>query len=107
MAGIGKRVPIKIVEQSPVMTGGNWVNNETTILRAWADMKLTSSFRVNNDQAQFGEMIEFRFRYRSEISIDTNTRLIYDGKRYTLHSITKEKGKRFYWIAKCQAKTFK
>lgn len=107
MADIGKRVPIKLVNQTPVLTGSNWVNNDTTLLNTWADLKTRNGFRgVENGQVQLGQFFEFRFRYREEIDINANTRLIYDGKRYTVHSIQKENGKKFYWIVTCQSKTF-
>lgn len=107
MAGIGARKQIKIVSETPVLTNGNWVANDTTLLNAWADFKIKNGFRgVENGQAQLGQFFEFRFRYREEIAIDANTRLIYDGKKYTVHSIQKENGKKFYWIVTCQSKTF-
>lgn len=98
---------IKLVDESPVLTNGNWVANETTVLRAWAELTTRNGFRsVENGQAQLGQFFEFRFRYRDDISASVNTRLIYDGKKYTLHSLSKEGGKRYYWVATCQAKTF-
>lgn len=104
-SGIGKRVQIKLVDETPVLNNGNWEPASITILRTWADLKQKNSFRdVQNGQAQFGQFFEFRFRFRGDITVGVNTRLIYDGNKYTLHGLIKEDGKRFYWVATCQSK---
>lgn len=106
--GIGNRKPIKFIDESPAVTSGNWVADATTILRSWAEVRERSSTRISdNGKAQFGKFFEFRFRYRGDtINVNANTRVVYDGRKYAVQSISKENGNRFYWIAVCEAKTF-
>lgn len=105
---IGNRKQIKLINETPTLTGGNWVTSSTTILRAWAEIRSSSGFRsVYNGQAAIGRFFEFRFRHRGDtIDVTADTRLVYDGEKYAIHSVEKEKGGRFYWIVRCQAKDF-
>lgn len=108
MAGIGSRHQIKIIDQTPVITDSNWQTEATTILRTWADVKLRSDSRVvMSGQAQLSKFFEFRFRFRGTIELNANTRIVYQGDRHTIHSIERESQKDFYWIVRCQAKSFK
>lgn len=106
MAGIGQSRPIKLVDETPVLSGGNWVAGNETILRAWANVKRKSGFREASGQAVLGQFFEFTFRYRGDISINANTRLIYDGRKLTVHSLEKKDEQQFFWILTAEAKTF-
>lgn len=107
MAGIGARKPIKLINETPSISGRNWAASSETILRTWADVRSTSGFRTStNGQAELGRLFEFKFRYQGDIEINANTRLVYDGQRYAIHTCEKDKQKQFYWIVRCQAKSF-
>lgn len=107
MAGIGSRVQIKVIDQTTVIQDKNWKTEATTILRTWAEVRLRSSSRLlQSGQAQLGKFFEFRFRYRGSIELNANTRIVYNGERHTLQSAKRENQKDFYWIVRCDAKSF-
>lgn len=104
---IGQRKPFKLVDETPTRVNGEPVPKQVTILRSWADVRSISSNRaVENNQTKIGKLFEFRFRYRSDISVNQNVRLVYDGKRYTIQSIEKDKQKKFYWTIRVEQKSF-
>jgi SPP1 family predicted phage head-tail adaptor len=107
MAGVGTRHLISLVDETPVKTDGEWVPSTTTILRTWADVRERSGSRaVQNDQTLLDKFFEFKFRWNGDIQINANVKLVYDGRRYTIHSLEKQHQKKFYWILQAQVKSF-
>jgi hypothetical protein len=103
MAGIGQRVAIKLIDQTPVISNKNWTDQQTTILRTWADLKVRNANRVTEGgQAMMTQLFEFRFPYRDDITIKANTRLVYFKKRYAIHSVVSDN---FYTTVTCESKT--
>ncbi len=107
MAGItsiGNRKPFKLIDESPVLTSGNWEPSKKIILRAWANVRQISSSRdAVNGQAGLTQFFEFKFPYRKDIPVNANIRLIYMGKKYTVHSINRDE---FMTTILSQSKTF-
>lgn len=107
MAGIGSRKQIKLVDETPVLTDGEWEPGITVLLNTWAEVKLKSASKVNQyNQLQFDKFFEFRFRWVDNIEVNVNTKVVYHGNRYAVLSIEREKEKNFYWILKAEAKAF-
>lgn len=104
MVGIGKQAAIKLVDQSPVLVNKNWEPNEITILRTWATVtpKKVSS-KDQDGQVQLTQFFEFKFRYRRNIAINANTRIIFYGNRYAIQSIDHDE---FEMIITSQATSF-
>lgn len=104
---IGTRKPITLIDESPSLVNGEWEPNSETILESWADVEQKTGFRDTNlNQTQIGRFYEFRFRFRGDITINAHCRIIYDGKKRTIHSVEKENEKPFYWILRVESKSF-
>lgn len=107
MAGIGSMKPVKLVDETPTKSGANWLAGNVTILNTWAEVKVKNATRVvQGNQVVLDKFFEFRFRYRGDIELNANVRLIYNGKKYAVQSLTREDEKNFYWKLLAEAKTF-
>jgi hypothetical protein len=104
---VGLRKQIKIVDVSPFQDGNGFMKaNEIVLFFGWAEISATSSLRsffIGQDSLSHTKT--FRIRNHQGIAATVNTRIIYDGKQYTVNSIEKEKEKGFYYIIRASAKT--
>lgn len=72
----------------------------------WAEVEDSSGGRSTvNGKTSLGKTKVFRVRYRPELKLTGNWRLIYDGMRYTVSSIEKVGQKRFWWEIIASGKT--
>jgi hypothetical protein len=103
---VGLRKPIKIIDVSPVKDGNGFMKaNEALLFSGWAEVTNPSSSRIfTMGQDVLTGVKFFRIRNHHGISTNVNTRILYDGKRYAVDSIEKEKEKNFYWIIRGTAK---
>ena len=108
---IGNRKPFKLVDETPTLVDGEHEENSVTVYRGWGEFgKSTGSNysmrSVLNNQTQIDKFFEVRFRFRDDISVNANTKLIYNGNKYTVTGIRRDNEKRFYWILNVQARDF-
>lgn len=107
MASIGTRKSITLIDETPTLEDGKSKPNSEEILKTWADVRMNNGFRdVSFGQTQIGRFFEFRFRYRGDITVNANCSIIYDGVKRKVHSLEKEKEKKFYWIVRAESKSF-
>jgi SPP1 family predicted phage head-tail adaptor len=105
MASVGTSRPIKIVQ---IITerdeNGYEKEQERLIYTGWATVRQTNGFReYAAGQQQFGTGKEFRIRNNQQLIFNTDTRLIYAGKTYTITSIDRDGEKKFWWIVRGNA----
>ena len=100
MAGVSKQ--IRLEKYVSTQDGsGNWVETVTKY-NCFAEVVREGGVRSSlNGQNKLNATIKFKIRFRPDFKPSGNWRVIYDGLRYTVHSIEKEKEERFYWIFKC------
>jgi hypothetical protein len=107
MAGVGIRVKFKLVDKTPTVVNGEHVPRQVTILRGYGDIKRKGGVRFDQyDQTTLQKIYELRFPYRSDISLNANVKLVYDGNTFSVLGIEKEKNKSFYWILTFEGKAF-
>lgn len=64
----------------------------------FAEVSEAGGDRVSNDgQTGMTKTMNFKIRFNPNFDITGNWRVIYDGRSYQIHTITKDKEKRFYW----------
>ena len=79
---------------------------ETVDLRvtAWAEVSRSGGDRSSlNGQEGLTNFFLFRVKFNPKFNPTGNWRVIYDGRRFTVHSIEKEEQRRFHWIIKGEA----
>lgn len=108
---IGKRKPFKLIDETPGLINGEHEPGSVTIYRGWGEFgkgfgSNYSSRSVMNNQVQIDKFFEVRFRFRDDITVDANTRLVYNGNKYTVTGIRRDDEKRFYRVITVQAKDF-
>ncbi len=105
MAGVGTRRQIKVVSIGGGKDGRGFnQTDETLLFTGWAEVSNPTGYRDwQNGQPQIGNTKQFRVRNNRQLELDSKTRIIYDGKRYTVDSIIREKEKSFYWIIRATA----
>ena len=83
---------------------GNNTEQVVTEVNVFAEVRRLSGDRASlNGQTFLDNMFQFRFRFNPKIDPTGNWRIIYDGRRFTVHSIEQEEQRRFYWIVKAEA----
>lgn len=97
MAGVSKQIRL---EKYVTAKDGSGNNTETvTKYNLFAEVKRRGGSRVNQDgQTQLTQSIQFRVRFRPDFKPSGNWRVVFDGNRYTVQSIEKEKEDRFWWL---------
>lgn len=76
---------------------GAW-NNSKTKYTYWAEVVSgTGSRNYQNAQTQLTNSYTFKIRYNSSLDINAKWLVVYEGKQYTVTSITRDKEKNFYW----------
>lgn len=101
MAGVSKQVRLEKYE-STQNGSGNWVETVTRY-NCFAEVEKQGGGRSSlNGRDKLTSTIRFKIRFRPDFKPSGNWRVIYDGLRYTVQSIEKEKEQRFYWIFKCE-----
>jgi hypothetical protein len=104
---IGTRRPFKLLDETPIRTNGNPVANSELIYKGWGEFSNPRSDRtVLNNMAQVDKFFEIKFRFKSDVQVNVNTRVIYNGNKYTVQGIRRDGEKRFYRIITVQAKAF-
>lgn len=107
MAGIGSRKAFKLVNITQTRDAKrNPSNTIETELRGWGEVSNIRSNRSYDGQSQVDKFFELKFRFRDDINVNVDTRVILDGNRYAVQGIRKDKMKQFYWILTVQAKAF-
>ena len=104
---IGTRKPFKLLDETPVRTNGNPVANSVVIYSGWGEFSNPRSDRsVLNNLTQINKFFEIKFRFKDDVNVNANTRVVYNGNKYTVQGIRRDKEKRFYRIITVQAKDF-
>ena len=75
---------------------GDFKETKTTY-NLWAEVMDSSGSRVSGDRTTLERSRVFRVRFRPELKLTGNWRVVYDGVRYTVSSIEKVGQKRFWW----------
>jgi len=90
MAGVSKQIRL---EKYATTQGGSGDNAETvTKYNMWAEVKRQGGARINHaGQTLLTQGIQFRVRFRPDFKPSGNWRVVFDGNRYTVQSIEKEK----------------
>lgn len=104
--GIGQRRQVKIIPytNSRATTGQN-IETAGTAIRVWAEVENPSGSRAyQNGQTQMGSTRDFTIRYRFDKSPDSNWKLVYDGRTWTISEIRKVDEKKFYYRLTATAK---
>lgn len=97
MAGISKQVRL----EKWISTRDGDGNSVETVTKynCFAEVTKSSGGRSSlNGQTMLTDTIRFKVRFRPDFKPSGNWRIVYDGVRYTVQSIEKEKEERFYWI---------
>lgn len=82
---------------------GNNTEVVTNIYDTWAEVSRSSGDRSSlNGKEGLTNFFIFRVRF-NDFDPTGNWRVVYDRRRFTVHSIEKEKQERFYWIIKAEA----
>lgn len=108
MAGIiGRRKQIKLIDVAPTKDANGYLKPGSSVLfSGWADVIDPGSSRLyQNGQASIDYTKVFRIRHNGGLHVGADTRIVYDGKKFTVESIEKEKEKKFYFIIKAKAVT--
>ena len=107
MAGIGSRKQIKIIDVTPAKDSNGYMKpNETVLFSGWAELSNPSGGRnFFNGKDSLDHSKFFKIRNHQAINADVNTRLLYQGKRFSVNSIEKDNEKNFYWIVRATAVT--
>lgn len=104
---IGRRKPFKLIDETPTLVDGEHEPGSVTIYRGWGEFSNPGSGRSTQfNQTQIDKFFEIKFRFRPDVSVNANTRVIYNGNKYTVKGIRRDREKRFYWILSVQAKDF-
>lgn len=83
---------------------GNNIEILAEKINAFAEVTRLSGDRASlNGVTHLDNFFEFIVRFSPKFNITGNWRLIYGGKRFTVHSIEKMEEKRFYWRIRAQA----
>lgn len=105
--GIGTMKTFKIVDVTPVLENRNMEPTETVIVSGWAEVrKVNGSRTFESGQSGFNKFFEFKFRYKGNISLNANTKLVYRNQKYQIGDIERDKEKLFWWIVRCEIKSF-
>lgn len=106
MAGIGTRRQIKIIRKGNITGDGGFreADAEEVLFSGWAEVSNPSGFRdFISGQTQMGNTKRFRIRNNRVITLDSRTRIKFDGKEYLPSTIEREDEKKFYWIIRATA----
>lgn len=105
MAGVGNMKPIQVRQlQSERDSNGFDIAGDRLVFTGWASVRQASGFREYlTGQAQLGTIKEFRIRHTHGFPYDVDTRLVYDGKQYTINSMERDREKRFWWVIRATA----
>jgi SPP1 family predicted phage head-tail adaptor len=77
---------------------GNWTESVQKF-NLFAEVTRKSGSRSSlNGQTRLNSIMEFRVRFRPDFNPTGNWRVVYDGNRYTVQEIIKEKEQRYWWI---------
>jgi head-tail adaptor len=107
MAGIGTKKAFKLINITQTRdVKGNPSNTNSTELRGWGEVTDIRSNRSYDGQSHIDKFFEVKFRFRDDISVNVDSRIILDRNRYVVQGIRKDKMKNFYWILTVQAKAF-
>ena len=104
---IGTRKPFKLLDETPIRTNGNPIANSRVIYNGFGEFSNPRSSRsVLNNLTQFDKFFEIKFRFKDDVEVNVNTRVVYNGNKYTVQGIRRDEEKRFYRIITVQAKAF-
>jgi SPP1 family predicted phage head-tail adaptor len=103
---IGKRKQIQLKKYISVKdVKGDAKESVSETINTWAEVSRSSGDRSSlNGKEGLTNFFIFRMRFNGEIDPTGNWRVVYDRRTFTVHSIEKEKQKRFYWIIKAESK---
>src|SRR5690349_16533499 len=97
MAVLSKQ--IRLEQWTAPRNGSGDAKEQVTKYNLWAEVTRSGGSRANvNGQTALDASVQFKIRFRPDMDITGNWRLVYDGKRYTVSSIEKDKEDRFSWI---------
>lgn len=101
---IGERKQVRLEKWASAKDGsGNLKESVIQEVNTYAEVKRLSGSRAYlNGQIGLDNLFQFRLRFNS-FDPTGNWRIIFDRRKFTVHSIEKEKQERFYWIIKAQA----
>jgi head-tail adaptor len=101
---IGQRKQIKLEKWVAAKDGlGDSKEYVTNAYGIYAEVERLSGGRASlNGQTNLDNIFQFRMRFDS-FDPTGNWRIVYDRRRFTVHSIEKENQNRFYWIFKAEA----
>lgn len=96
---VGQRRKVKLERWTEVKDNtGRWVESIASSDNIFAEVTFLSGSRSSlNGQTNVNGSVRFKIRY-NELDIKAKWKIVYSGKRYTITSLEKESGKRFYWI---------
>lgn len=105
MASVGTMKKIKIIRMgSTADAGGFQKPSETVLWAGWAKVRQANGFReFTQGLTGMGYVKEFEIRNDRTITHDSDTRIVYAGRRYTVNSIEPKQEKRFWWIIRATA----
>jgi SPP1 family predicted phage head-tail adaptor len=102
MVGQRRKVKLERWTQSKD-ANGRWVESIQSSDNIFAEVTFLSGSRSStNGQTNVNNNIRFKIRY-NELDIKAKWKVVYSGKRYSITSMHKEDGKRFYWILDAQS----
>lgn len=107
MAGIGQYKQIKLVETvvTPDMMGDN---KESVVTRAsvWAEVNQSSGSRsFEHSQTMIANSATFKIRWNSNLQVNQNWNILYNGKKYGISSVERINEKRFNVLITGNAKS--
>ena len=100
MAGLGDYKMVKLYEYSlTVDANGNTIEAVALRHKTYAEVSAVSGSRgVEQSQVSLGETKQFKIRWKSNWSINSQWTIKYFGKEYTIQSIERIDEKRFNWL---------
>lgn len=103
--GIGNYKQIMLVKEvSTKGVFGNWDETTETRYPVWAEVETKSNNRIYKDgQTALVDIVEFIVGFNPAFSPDVDWKIVYDGRKHTIHSVQKYKEKRFKWIIKAMS----
>lgn len=108
MAGIGNMRMIKLQKRVVAKdANGSLVNSISSSYKIWAEVGRDYGGREYSDsQTRLNARYTFKIYYNPDFVIDSNWKVIYDGKEFTVSSIERLNESRFNWIIKATADVY-
>ena len=102
---VGMMKPIRLENRpSTKDSNGRWIAGTALKYNIWAEVTKDGSGRnVNNGQTQMSNSVSFKIWFNDTFSINTNWKIVYAGKRYTVTGVDRVNETRFNTLIKATA----